>query len=145
VGDLFTVTGHMNCGISLAGRNFYIYLPKGSKEKKLSRSERDLLSTCLLVMEFRCGTLLCSNLGDGNSDAGNIKCLHGPKVPHPGFRGISRLGSAFIFFAMIQTCAYQSSSDVTPQVNEAWNQSQIFDRNRFHVTLRVVSSVLTSC
>ena len=60
-------------------------------------SERDLLPTCLLVMEFRFDTMLCSNLGDGNSDAGDIKCLHGPQVPQPGLRGISRLSSAFIF------------------------------------------------
>ena len=97
MGDLFTVTGHVNCGISLAGRNFYMYLPKGSKEKKLSRSVRDLLSICLLVMELRFDTMLCSNLDDGNSDAGDIKCLHGPQVPQPGLRGISRLSSAFIF------------------------------------------------
>ena len=41
-----------------------------------------LVPTCLLVMEFRLDTMLCSNLGNANSDAGRIKCSRGPKVPH---------------------------------------------------------------
>jgi len=45
-----------------------------------------------------------------------------------GFRGISRLGSFFQLFAMIQTCVYLYSSNFTPQVKEARNQSQIFNR-----------------
>jgi len=38
VGNIFTITGHMNCGISLAGRkinfilNLYLYLPKENKD-----------------------------------------------------------------------------------------------------------------
>jgi len=40
----------------------------------------DLLSTCLLVMQFRFDAMLCSNLGNENCDAGHIKCLCGPHL-----------------------------------------------------------------
>jgi len=56
---------------------FYLYLPNDYKVKKLSRSERLLLtnfSLFLLVMEFRFVVMLCSNLGNENSDVGHIKC-----------------------------------------------------------------------
>ena len=34
-------------------------------------------------MEFRFDSILCSELGKENSDAGHIKCSRGPQVPHP--------------------------------------------------------------
>jgi len=37
-------------------------------------------------------------------------------------------GLCFHLFAMIQTCAYLYSSNFTPQVKKARNQSQIFNR-----------------
>jgi len=61
MGNLFTITGRLNFGMSLAGRKnfilkFCLYLPKNRKEKKLRQGARktsfDLLSTCLLVMSF---------------------------------------------------------------------------------------------
>jgi len=48
----------------------------------------DLLSTCLLIMEFCFVAVLCSNLGNKNSDAGRIKCSRGPQVPHRWGKGI---------------------------------------------------------
>jgi len=61
---------------------FYLCLPKESKEKKLCQGARSLdsLSTCLLVMEFRFDAMLCSNLGNENSDACHIKCSRGKQV-----------------------------------------------------------------
>jgi len=67
----------------------------------MSRSERDfldLLFTCLLVTEFRFDAMLCSNLGNENSDAGHIKCSRGPhlanglQVLHPCFTVFAELG-----------------------------------------------------
>jgi len=44
----------------------------------------DLLSTCLLVMEFRLDATLCSNLGQENSDAGQHISFHaGRGYAHP--------------------------------------------------------------
>jgi len=49
----------------------------------------DLLSICLLVMDFRFDAMLCSNLGNENADAGHIKCSRAPHLareaqfPHP--------------------------------------------------------------
>jgi len=40
---------------------------------------------CLLIVELRFDAMLCSNTGKENSDAGQIKCPHGPQVPHPCF------------------------------------------------------------
>ena len=59
---------------------FYLYLPKESNVKE---RERLLLTYCLLVMEFRFDAMLCSNLGNKNSDAGHIKCSRGPQIPQP--------------------------------------------------------------
>jgi len=45
----------------------------------MSRTEGllDLLSTCLLVMEFHSDVILCSNLGNKSSDMGKCLCwLH---------------------------------------------------------------------
>jgi len=33
-------------------------------------------------MELHLDAMLCSNIGNKNSDAGHIKCSHGPQVPH---------------------------------------------------------------
>jgi len=40
----------------------------------MSRSKSLFLNICLLVMEFRFGMMLCSNLGNENYYAGHIKC-----------------------------------------------------------------------
>jgi len=48
-------------------------------------------------MELRLHVMLCSNLGNENSDAGHIKCSHGPhlargrgqQVPHSWSRLLS--------------------------------------------------------
>ena len=45
----------------------------------------NVLSMCLLIVELRFDAMLCSNTGKENSDAGQIKCPHGPQVPHPCF------------------------------------------------------------
>jgi len=37
-------------------------------------------------MELRFDSMLYSNLGNENSDAGRIKCSRGPQVPQPCFR-----------------------------------------------------------
>jgi len=34
-------------------------------------------------MEHCFGAMLCSNLGNENSDVDHIKCSRGPQVPHP--------------------------------------------------------------
>ena len=53
----------------------------------------DLLSACLLISEFRFDTMLCSLLGNENSNAGHIKCsrrphlARGSQVPHPCSEG----------------------------------------------------------
>jgi len=57
------------------------YLAKENKERKL-------LSTCPLVVEFRFEAMLCSNLGNENSDAGHIKQPRGLQVP-PWFKQIA--------------------------------------------------------
>ena len=53
----------------------------------MSGSERreslDLLSTCLLVMEFLFDAMLCSNLCNKNSVEGHIKCSRGLQDPSP--------------------------------------------------------------
>ena len=80
MGNLFTITGRMKCGISLASRKnlfyfqIYPYL-NGYKERALCKSRsRDtflgLLSTCLLVFDFRFEAML----GNDNSDAGRRTC-----------------------------------------------------------------------
>jgi len=33
-------------------------------------------------MELHLDAMLCSNIGNKNSDAGHIKCSHRPQVPH---------------------------------------------------------------
>jgi len=48
----------------------------------MSRSKSLLLTICLLVMEFRFGTMLYSNLGNENSYAGHIKCSYGLHLNH---------------------------------------------------------------
>jgi len=48
----------------------------------MSRSKRLLLTTCLLVMEFCFGMMLCSNLGNENAYAGHIKCSYGLHLNH---------------------------------------------------------------
>jgi len=37
----------------------------------------------LLIMQLRFDAILYSKLGNENFDAGHIKCLRGPQVPHP--------------------------------------------------------------
>jgi len=75
---------------------------KESEEKKLCQRGKetslDLLFTCLLLRKFRFDAMLCSNLGNENSDADHIKCSRGPhltnwpQVPHPCFAAFAELG-----------------------------------------------------
>jgi len=43
----------------------------------------DLLSNYLLIVDLRFDAMVCSNLGNENSDTGHIKCLRGQQVPQP--------------------------------------------------------------
>jgi len=43
----------------------------------------DLLFKYLLIMELRFDAVLCSNLGNKNSDARHIKCSRGPQFFYP--------------------------------------------------------------
>jgi len=43
----------------------------------------NVLSKYLLIMELRFDAMLCSNVGNGKSDAGHIKCSCGRQVHHP--------------------------------------------------------------
>jgi len=63
----------------------------------MSNSDRystslDLLSMCLLVMEFRFDAMLCSNLGNEHFDVGHIECSRGPQAPHRWCRQKVSLG-----------------------------------------------------
>jgi len=42
----------------------------------------DLLSACFLIVDFSFNAMLCSNLGNKNSDAA-ILCSCVPQAPHP--------------------------------------------------------------
>jgi len=48
----------------------------------MSRSKSLFSNICLLVMEFRFGMMLCSNLGNENYYAGHIKCSYGLHLNH---------------------------------------------------------------
>ena len=65
----------------------YLSSSKESKEKQLCQEARetslDLLSTCLLVIEFCFDATLFSNLGNENSDAGHIKSTRRLQVLQP--------------------------------------------------------------
>jgi len=43
----------------------------------------DLLSEYVLIMELRFDVMVCSNLGNENSDAGHFKCSREPQVTRP--------------------------------------------------------------
>jgi len=45
------------------------------------KSDFSWLTMYLLIIELRFDAMLCTNLGCKISDAGNIKCSHGPQVP----------------------------------------------------------------
>jgi len=57
---------------------FYLYLT-------MTKSDFSWLTICkyLLIIKLRFDAVLYSNLGNKNSDAGRIKCSHGPQVLHP--------------------------------------------------------------
>jgi len=61
-----------------------------NNERKLCEEARDLflltLSMCLLVMEFRYGARLYSNLDNENSDVSFSKCSRELQAFHPCFR-----------------------------------------------------------
>jgi len=63
-------------------------------------SSLDLLSKYLLIMELRFDAMLCSNLGNENSDAGHIKCSRGPQVPHPCSRESMKTSLNVFYFLM---------------------------------------------
>ena len=58
---------------------FYHYLTMGKSDFSW------LIITYLLIIELRFDAMLYYNLGNETSDAGHIKCLRGPQVPHPCF------------------------------------------------------------
>jgi len=67
---------------------FYFYLPKESKERKPGHGTMEassgLLSTCLLIMEFRFDAMLCSILGTKILMRDILKFPAGRKFPTPG-------------------------------------------------------------
>ena len=69
---------------------------------------RLLLTFCLLVTEFRFDAILCSKLGNENSDAGHIKCSRGPQVPHP-WTGATKSQQSQIFSAVSKV--YETSTN----------------------------------
>ena len=75
-GNLFDVTGRMNYVISLAGRSNWLISSWRSTfiiQRKTRRElSLNLLSTCLLVIEFSFDTMLCTNMDHENSNAGQI-------------------------------------------------------------------------
>jgi len=85
VGNLhvFNITGRINCAFSLMGRKinelYHKILPLSNWRRVTSL---DLLSNYLLIMELRFDAMSYSNLGNKNSNAGHIKCLHRPQVPN---------------------------------------------------------------
>jgi len=42
----------------------------------------------LLIVVFHFDAMLCSKMGNENSDAGHIKCCLGPQVPNPAFEDL---------------------------------------------------------
>jgi len=56
------------------------------------------------------------------------------------FRGISRLGSGFMFLRWFELAHICIQVTLLHRWNKARNQSQILIENRFHVTLRIISS-----
>ena len=43
----------------------------------------DILSKYLLIMELHFDAMLCSNVGNENTDVGHMKCSHRPRFPAP--------------------------------------------------------------
>ena len=81
-GNLFAITGHLNCGISLGGQKVINFLSQISTcvlPRKITREiyekEREglLLIYCLRICLSRFEVMLCSNLGNENSDVGHSK------------------------------------------------------------------------
>ena len=64
----------------------HIFLPKKNGAIKLCQQTKgtslSVLFKCVYIMEFLFNAILCSNLSDGNSDGGHVKCLRGPQVAH---------------------------------------------------------------
>jgi len=90
----------MNCWISMAGRKKWsilslnstsIFLKKIRRENYVKERERILSADCLLVMELRVA-------GNGNSDAGHIKCSRAPQVLHPWNRRSAHRNGAVVLF-----------------------------------------------
>jgi len=91
VRNLFSLTGRLNCALSLVGRKinyfkikFYLYLTVWKCDFYLTVWKcDDLLSEYPLIMELRFDAMLYTNSGSENSDVVHIKCSRGPQVPHP--------------------------------------------------------------
>jgi len=64
----------------------YLYLPKENRERKLSQGARDaylnLLSMCLVVIEFCFDAMFSSTVGNENSDMDHIKRSRGSNAGH---------------------------------------------------------------
>jgi len=70
VGNLFIITGRINCGLLLAGR----------------KQQPTILNFYLFIMELRADVIVYSKLGNENSNAGHTKCPRGLQVPNPDLR-----------------------------------------------------------
>jgi len=86
----------MKCALSLVGHKINcIYLRKSDFSSLTVKVE--------IIMEIRFDMLLYFNLGNENSDAGHIKCLHGLQVPHPCCRGYKNKGVLLEKFIIYKT------------------------------------------
>jgi len=106
------------------------------KNVKFKIFEKDRLSVFrILILHYS------ENL---NWDARNLRLGRGLDIAGLGFQAFCRLsmnqptGLCFHLLAMILTCTCLYSSNFTPKVKHARNQSQNFNRNRFHVTLCII-------
>ena len=84
VRNLFTITGCIDGGLSLAGCKNNRFNSKFNLYLTMRVSDYlDILSKYLLIMELCFDAILCSKSGEENSNTGHIKCTCGPQVPHP--------------------------------------------------------------
>jgi len=77
VGNTFTITGHINCALSLMGHKINQFNPK-ILPLTMRVISLDWLSSIGLSWSFRFDAMLYSTLVNKNSDAGHMKCSCGP-------------------------------------------------------------------
>jgi len=86
VGNLITITGHMNCALLVASRKFNWFYPKILPLSTMRKSDFFWITKYLLIMLLCFDVTLYSKFGKRKSwcsRAGHIKCSRGPQVPHP--------------------------------------------------------------